>query len=1341
MTNADHLRHDRSLPASLDAELPSAANVTALRSPQRLLMAAASLLAVALTCSSASAQDDFTYGRTPIGSSPSGSASGTVTDINRQGLGFTFRGGHVAGGTVGRNDSASIIGLSPYVNIGDGLLFGDSRLTYANDGGLAWSFGGGYRQYVTAWDAVIGGYGYFDKDEITGASFQQYSAGAEILAHRWEARGNYYAPFGTTSSRTGTRIDPNSASFSGSQVLFNRINTFAEALKGFDAEVGWLMPGKFSERFDVRAFGGAYRYEGEGLEGFTGFSTRLQADVGNWLELGLKLTDDEVFHTNVTFNAIVHFGAFESQEHTRRSAIQRLAEPVRRNLNIVSAVSDVVAGGEVARNSNGDPLNIIHVNSNAGPGGTGTVDDPFDSLLTGLATGGSDVVFVHAGSVFDALPENQITLADDQSLFGEGLIPDPSGDRFVINEVGLFGGEDLILPASPTFAADMSLTRPELLNTVGDAVVLGNNSRFGGFVIDNITGNGIVADSRSNIVIRDTQISNVTGDGILLTNSLDSASVINTQISSTGGAAFHVNGGGASIGFSSTSVGIDPAYGAIDNASGEAVLIENTTGGSVNMAGTTIDDLGAGGIVIRDSAGNAVIDNANIVDAIGTGISVTNSSGQYIFRDTIRDSTRIENATGASVFIDGLASTGRVSFENLDIITPQGGGIDINNLAGQFNFSQDLTIGAAAAGSTAPFISVDSSVDGASVVFSGDINIQGGAAPATTGGAGIELINNASGSSFSAGGLTTITSVGGAGVSIQDDASLITFGSQTTGGLNVQESGAQGIAMNNASGTVLFQNAASVTKTTNAGSPLVDIQGSSALVEFDTLQVQASTTDIGVNLLDNIRTVDGQGQIVFDTLGIVTDGGTGLFANNNTLIRTRTGAITSNEAAAVDIEESGINITLESVNSTASPTNGIRLVETNKDLTNHPVLAKTFTVEGDAINSPTALSGGLIVSAVDSGVYMENAGQVTLQAMELRDNLNGIEIVNSGITEDDDQFLRLYDSSVFGSAIRGIDSTNLTEMDIQDSLFGDNGNVAPAAGEDASRNTIRSVYTEVPNDTDTEEYLDYDNPYTINLERNQITDNSDDAITIFNTATAIGAHIGINGDQNQFFMNDTNDFDTADLDERAFEITWNGPARIQLESNQFTLSGQTAGESQTAIFLDLESSTDLLELEVIGNQIGNTIQPGAFGIDMTTAGASTSLFQGNQFIFQGLDSQGMRFTLGSDTRMDLINNAIAFENEGGLGIEVVRLTQPASFQISGNLIQLTDAVTNAGLFPIPNDPPLEEGIVFRSASGAYTIFGSQNNIIELISLGDIDTTAFFAGNVNGQIIVNGVAGP
>ena len=204
---------------------------------------------------------------------PSGSAGGEIVESNRDGIGFSARGGHSAGDTVGRNQSVTFIGFTPYASIGDnGLLFGDARLSYGNEGELAWSYGGGYRHYIQSWDTVVGGYGYFDRDRLTGADFRQWSIGAELLADRWEARGNWYQPFRERSDQVGSQIDPNSVSFVDQNIQFTPINTFSEALEGFDAEIGWLLPGDFAERIDLRGFGGGYWYRGEGIPGFSAVS-------------------------------------------------------------------------------------------------------------------------------------------------------------------------------------------------------------------------------------------------------------------------------------------------------------------------------------------------------------------------------------------------------------------------------------------------------------------------------------------------------------------------------------------------------------------------------------------------------------------------------------------------------------------------------------------------------------------------------------------------------------------------------------------------------------------------------------------------------------------------------------------------------------------------------------------------------------------------------------------------------------------------------------------------------------------------------------------------------------
>ena len=175
------------------------------RNPNRWLKKltrAAALISLAMSTQAAYSQDSaFSFGRTP-----SGSAS-EVIDSNRDGFGVSFRGGHIAGDTVGRQESITHMNLMPYINIEDGLFFGDSRLVYANQGNLAWTFGGGYRQYIPDWDVVLGGNGYFDHDELTGANLQQWGAGAEILANGWEARGNVYQTFGETFNLVGQNID------------------------------------------------------------------------------------------------------------------------------------------------------------------------------------------------------------------------------------------------------------------------------------------------------------------------------------------------------------------------------------------------------------------------------------------------------------------------------------------------------------------------------------------------------------------------------------------------------------------------------------------------------------------------------------------------------------------------------------------------------------------------------------------------------------------------------------------------------------------------------------------------------------------------------------------------------------------------------------------------------------------------------------------------------------------------------------------------------------------------------------------------------------------------------
>jgi hypothetical protein len=1271
------------------------------------------------------------FGQSPMASGPSGAAS-EVVNSNRNGFGMSFRGGHVAGDTVGRSDSITHIGLMPHINIEDGLFFGDSRLLRGNDGGLAWSFGGGYRHYIADWDTVIGGNSYFDRDQLTGAHLKQWGLGAELLSHRWEARGNYYQTFGETSSQTGSRVDQGSVAFAGNNLVFTRIDSFAEGLKGWDSELGFLLPGEISERFDIRAFGGGYFYEGENIDGFGGWQTRLQADIAKWLELGVKLTNDEVFDTTVSFSVAMHFGGFTSQEHTKRSAIQRFADPVRRNMNIVATTSDVAAPGQIATNPlDNTPFTVAHVNSNDTTGPfNGTLENPFSSLSQGLGSG-SDIVFVHAGSQFNSPPNNTVSLAAGQQLLGEGLIQAVTGDRLVVNRVNLGGIGDIILPSSPTFiASDFTLARPTLLNSPGNAVTLSDDTQFSGFIIDSPGQNGIFSNAADRTIINDVLITDAGASGIRLLNTSDTTTIRNTIIDGAAGPAFFVSGGTGRIGYGSTSTNEDPSFSAIINSSQEAVLIENMTAGFVNMTGATINDNGGAGVLIRNNAGNATIDNATIVNSTGNGIAILSSSGTYTFRDTIRAATTVDNAAAESVLIDGLTPTGRVSFDNLSIQNRRDTGIEVSNNAGQAIFgtlTTSTTIGPPAAGA-APAIDVRNSAATGVVRFAGSLAVNG------SNGRGINLTNNAEGSIFDVASPTVLTNISGESVAIVSDNSQVFF----RNGLTINQRNDTGILIQNFDGSAGFLGSTNVNNQNLVQESGVIISASEATVTFEQLNVFNSTLNPGVFLANNIAGANGSALISFSSLTINSIAGEGLFGIDNTNVRVSNGTIVSQGAAAVNLEETGINMSFESISSSGSPGFGIRLVETNK-----PAGFNQFNVTA-ATNRLVPGNGGTIQTAGVAGVLMQNAGQVHLQAMILDDNENAIIVENSGLDDEDDQLLELYSSRVSRSDVRGIYALNLIGLDIRDTTFDDNGDDG-ALG----RETILSEYNERLNLDTTEEFLDFDNPYLVIMQRNTIIDNSTDAVVIGSLAGATGAHLGLNFDRNNFTLTNTTDpttplvgpfavntFDSNRTRDDAIVVRWNGPTRQIFTTNTITLSGVGP---QTGFDVIALSATDVYELNLEGNQIDSTvtgqITGQQIGLLMRTFGPSSSVIRANDFRFTGGEGRGMEFSLGANTDMALTNNTIIDNTDGGAGMIFTTVSQPSNFGFNGNTIGLFDTGTG-----------IEEGIRFISVAGTVNLFGNQNN---QIVLGNPNAPGAFiesiftmpAGTNNGQIIVNGVLVP
>ncbi len=441
----------------------------------------------------------------------------------------------------------------------------------------------------------------------------------------------------------------------------------------------------------------------------------------------------------------------------------------------------------------------------------------------------------------------------------------------------------------------------------------------------------------------------------------------------------------------------------------------------------------------------------------------------------------------------------------------------------------------------------------------------------------------------------------------------------------------------------------------------MDIQDSEATVFFESLGVTNATGNPAINLVNNIAGTNGSALHTFADLTVTSTGGVGLFALNNTNIRVNDGTISSTGAAAVDIEESGIQISLERVDSVGSPDFGIRLVETNKGVFNR------FSVTGNTATAGIG-TGGTIQTADTAGVFMQNAGQVRLQSMILDDNETGIVVRNSGLAEDDDQELLFYSSRISRSNVHGIDSLNLINLDIRDSQFDDNGDDA-ATG----RETILAQYDELLNDDDTTEFTEFDNPYTITMLRSTIIDNSSDAILIQSLASANGAHLGVDFDRNNFTITDTIDPTGNGTRDDAVVLRWNGPAFTNFSTNTILLSG---ADAQTAFDIQSLSTTDVYELDLLSNQVNSTVTGTVAGqqngLILRTFGPSFSDIDNNRFTFTGGEGRGMDFALAAEAVMVITDNTIVDNTDGGAGMIFTTVSQPSSFTIAGNTIGLFD---------------------------------------------------------------------
>ncbi|MBX3441975.1 MAG: right-handed parallel beta-helix repeat-containing protein [Planctomyces sp.] len=566
-------------------------------------------------------------------------------------LGAVGRIGHLAFPTFGRDSSITPLEIRPYVISDAHFVFGDARGFVSNHGQFGGNFGLGYRYLDEGLMSWYGGSFWYDVDDTSDLLFHQVGLSFEAMIEGWEVRSNMYLPVGDTRKAHGAAVLD--ARFVGNQILFDSTRSFGTAMKGVDIELGYGVPlDVLGWDSTVRGFVGGYFFDGSSVDNINGFKTRGELVLNNFVTTQIAYTTDQTFGDNVMVGMQFEFpwGASHPSSSWRR----RMPSPYRaveRNYNVIVSQSRIEERDLVAINpETGQAWEVQHVSGGGSSGAGGTYADPFATVAQAQAAG-ADLIYVHGNTVLG----DAITLSDGQHLMGEG-----AGNFLRDLNRGTFALPNTLAAGAQT---------PRLTGVAGPAITLGDNSSVSNFVIDGITGDGIVGNGASGAAVTNVRFSGITGDALRLTNAGGTVSLAGLQFLNTPGRGVVVDGGNANV----------TLTGSFTNVGGDAVTFSNMTGGSIQMGQLGIIGGGDRGVVMSGLAADVTIRDLTVRDSQGDAVVIEGSSGN-VFLEGL---TRIENSLARGLVLENLTGE-KVSIKDIGVTsTAAADAIHIDNVDGE----------------------------------------------------------------------------------------------------------------------------------------------------------------------------------------------------------------------------------------------------------------------------------------------------------------------------------------------------------------------------------------------------------------------------------------------------------------------------------------------------------------------------------------------------------------------------------------------------------------------------------------------------------------------------------
>jgi hypothetical protein len=244
----------------------------------------------------------------------------------------------------------------------DSFLFLSSRYHYEDNSQFISSTGLGFRQLLPNQEVILGFNVFYDGVNSENSNdYDQFGFGLEVLTHWVDARFNYYLPEDTryevsrrTTSNTVNSFGPGGVTSTTSRVT---MKNFEAGLEGFNAEIGFLIPG-LDRYAEVRAFAGYYHYDNPFGSDFDGFKARLEARVLKGVVANVEYWDDKALmggHWTGGVAVTVPFsvynlltgrnpfeGGSESFERVPREFKSRMSDPIERSHRIQTTTSGFV---------------------------------------------------------------------------------------------------------------------------------------------------------------------------------------------------------------------------------------------------------------------------------------------------------------------------------------------------------------------------------------------------------------------------------------------------------------------------------------------------------------------------------------------------------------------------------------------------------------------------------------------------------------------------------------------------------------------------------------------------------------------------------------------------------------------------------------------------------------------------------------------------------------------------------------------------------------------------------------------------------------------------------------